>query len=182
MNQTISGKHSLTYHILNCVWLEPGFTFSVINWTVSSKEWVEHSKLVELHVEILWWNTLVSRDVRTAEEHTRKSTRQQCVDWTLHLLNCGSVISSPIRTIFLASHEKATSQNESTSLTIISCKDSSMSSSVHHRSINIVDISVFDDCAINFQMMWLKRQCLLLSSKNRRLIHVIPNATYSLTN
>lgn len=50
MNEGVAEKHSLPDDLLDTLSLEPWFSHSVIDGAVSSKEGVEHTKLVELYV------------------------------------------------------------------------------------------------------------------------------------
>lgn len=71
MYKAVSVEHGFANDLLNSFSLEPWFTVSVIDRAVSSKERIELTKLVHLHVQVLTWHALIAWDVRTTKEHSR---------------------------------------------------------------------------------------------------------------
>ena len=174
MDQWVAQEHRVANCILYAVRLKPWLAVYIIDRTVGSEEWIESAQLVHLYIHILRRNTLVSWNVWTTKEHARKTSWKQRVNWTLHLWIISCVVSSPICAILLTASEKTASQNKWSSGHFVTLENSAIGCAMHHGTINVSHVSMLDDSAVFFAMLGLKRQCLLLCTKDRWFIHIVP--------
>lgn len=88
--------------------------------SVSSKEWIEASQLVELNEQVISHSTVESWNIGTAKRMTANTKLKQHIDWTLNFVVYRSVVTSPESSEFLTAKEEASGENKRTSLIVVS--------------------------------------------------------------
>lgn len=175
MNKTVSQKDWFTNYLLYIFWLNPWLPFCPDYPAMSSVKWIKDSQLIKLNVKLLWRGSKKSRDVCSSKEITGNTIWKQSIYRIKDFLLSCSVVTSPIRPIFLTTNEKTTDQYEHTSLPIVTSHHTFVCGSLHYSSIHIVYISMFNITSVFLQMFGLFRKCALFCIKDRWLIHIVPS-------
>jgi hypothetical protein len=174
MNKVIALVDGCSDRCLHSVTLEPRFTVRCVNLGVSSEEWIESTKLIELNIQIISNFAIESGNVATTIRVTADTKLKNHIDRALHFCFGCCVVASPVSAKLLRAKVEASSQNEWSSLVSISSKETSPGTPLLKCTISVVQVTVLKAATASFPVSHIEGHRVRISTENRRFIHIVP--------